>query len=211
MFHYLIPLYKRYVDNILLAILAGKENEEEVLRVFNNYNKDIQFTMEKEVNKSINFLDMTVTRLEDGTLIIKWFQKAVASGRYLNYHGQNQISHKRNVVTGIVDRAIKFTNPEERPESLNLVRTLMKDNGYPIAFTENIIKERVDNFYNRNASKSKNEIKRYIAAPYVPGLSDCLKKSLAKHGLGPSCKATNTIDLLFTKINTQCHLKTDRT
>lgn len=75
----------------------------------------------------------------------------------------------------------------------------MANNGYPKVFTERIIRERVDNFYNHNKKKSKNEIKRYIAAPYVPGLSDCLKKSLAKHGLGLSCKATNTIGQLYTK------------
>lgn len=75
----------------------------------------------------------------------------------------------------------------------------MKDNGYPTVFTENIIKERVDHFYNHNAKKSKNEIKKYIAAPYVPYLSDRLKKTLAKHNLGLSCKATNTIGQLYTK------------
>lgn len=194
---FLLTFYKRYVDDILLAILAGKEDE--VLKIFNGYDKNLQFTIEHENNKSINFLDMTITRNDDGDLTIKWFQKEVASGRYLNYNGHNPISHKRNVITGIVDRAITFTNPEQRPDSLSRVRTLMKDNGYPPVFTEKIIKQRVDNFYNNNANKSKNDIKYYISAPYIPGLSDRLKKSLAKHGLGLSCKATNTVGNLYTK------------
>jgi hypothetical protein len=146
---------------------------------------------------------MTITRMEDGTLQTKWYQKAVASGRYLNYNGLNPISHKRNVITGVVDRAITFTNPEQRPESLKCVRNLMKENGYPTEFTESIIKERVDNFYNHNSKKSKNEIKMYIAAPYVHRLSDMLKKSLSKHSLGLSCKATNT-----RKLSTRFHSKT---
>lgn len=40
----------------------------------------------------------------------------------------------------------------------------------PTEFTEKIIRERVNNFYNHNAgkskNKSKNDIKRYIVAPY---------------------------------------------
>lgn len=194
-----IPFYKRYIDDIILAILEGEHNENEVLRIFNDYDDDIQFTMEKEENKSINFLDMTITRNEDGTLTTKWYQKQVASGRYLNFQSQNPISHKRNVVIGMVDRAITFTNPKDRPESLNRIRSLMKENGYPNQFVEKIIKERVDNFYNHNSKKSKNEIKKYIGAPYVPGLSDQLKKSLAKYGLGLSCKANNTVGQLYTK------------
>lgn len=115
-----IPFYKRYVDDILLAIQTGKENEDEVKIIFNAYNRKLQFTMEKEneETKSINFLDMTITRLEGGSLTIKWFQKEEASGRYVNYKGHNPISHKRNVITGLVDRATTFTNPKERPESI---------------------------------------------------------------------------------------------
>lgn len=161
----------------MLAILNGEENEKIVLNVFSAYDKNLQFTMEKEVNNSIHFLDMTIMRQNDGSLKIKWYQKEVISGRYLNFHGHNPICHKRNVVTGLVDRAITFTNPNERPNSLKRVRELMNNNGYPTHFTEKIIiKERVDKFYNHNQQKHKNEIKRYIAAPYVPGLSDRLKK-----------------------------------
>lgn len=123
-----IPFYKRYVDDILLAILPGAENEEKILEIFNGYDRNLKFTTETENSetKSINFLDMTLTRQDDGSIKTKWYQKEVASGRYLNYKALNPIGHKRNVVTGLVDRSINFTNPEQRPESLNRVRTLMK-------------------------------------------------------------------------------------
>lgn len=108
-----ISLYKRYDDDILTAIMPGKENEAEVQRIFNSYNRKLHFTMEKENEdtKSINFLDMTITRTDDGTLSIKWYQKKETTGRYLNHRGLNPITHKRNVISELVDRAITFTNP----------------------------------------------------------------------------------------------------
>lgn len=206
-----LPFYKRYVDDILLAIIPGKENE--ILEIFNKYDKNLKFTMEleNEETKSINFLDMTLTRKEDGTIETTWYQKSVASGRYLNCKAMNPIGHKRNVVTGLVDRSITFSDPTNRPQSLKHVRELMRKSGYPTSFTEKIIKERVDKFYNNNNHVTQsNPIKRYISAPYVPGLSDQLKKTLRKHEFGLSCRANNTIGKLFTKCSEQERHRPDK-
>ena len=55
-----ILFYKRYVDDCLLAISRGKE--QQILEAFNSFNPKLQFTIEIEKEKQINFLDLTLIR-----------------------------------------------------------------------------------------------------------------------------------------------------
>lgn len=48
-----VTVYKRYVDDIFLAIPEG--NEEEVKNIFNSYHELLQITIELGQNKRINF------------------------------------------------------------------------------------------------------------------------------------------------------------
>lgn len=190
------PFYKRYVDDIIVAIPA---NESEIIKnQFNKHHKKLQFTIEEEINGTINFLDMTLIRQSDGTISTKWYQKEIASGRYLHFNAHNPTTHKRNVATALSDRAIALTNPQDRPKSLARVKELLADNGYPDEFVSNIIRDRTDKFYN-NTKKSSVTPQRYVAAPYIPGLSELLKKSLNPHGLMLSCKTTNKIGNIYSK------------
>lgn len=192
-----VPFYERFVDDIIIAI---PENENETTKkAFNSYSRSIQFTVEDEANGSISFLDFTLTRLTNGKIETKWYQKSVASGRYLNFQANNPMAHKRNVITAVTDRAIRFTNPKDRPESLAKVRDMMGNNGYPDGFVSDIIKKRVDRFYNGKDQKNTTK-KKFIPTTYVPGLSERLKKSLNQHDLNISCKATNTIGNIYSRM-----------
>jgi hypothetical protein len=60
--------WKRYVDDTNVKWPHGKD---ELLRFFDHLNgisEDIEFTMEQEENDSIPFLDVLITRKQDGTL-----------------------------------------------------------------------------------------------------------------------------------------------
>ncbi len=193
-----LPYYVRFVDDIKTAIPI--DGEDEILRLFNSYHKRLQFTIEVEKEGRLNFLDMTVVRLEDGSLSTIWYQKEISSGRYLNYMGRNPIGHKRNAAIALIDRAVAFTNPNDRPERLRKVRELMKDNGYPNDFVEGLITTRVHRFYNSVTMKTqKPENQRYVSAPYVPGLSERIKKSLKKYDILLSTKTINKVNNVFTR------------
>ena len=55
-----VLFFKRYVDDCLLAIPEGKE--QQILEAFNAFHKKLQFTLEVEENKQINFLGVTLIR-----------------------------------------------------------------------------------------------------------------------------------------------------
>lgn len=195
-----LPYYVRFVDDIKTAIPAN--GEEVIVKTFNSYHKRIQFTIEVENDKKLNFLDMTVARSDDGTLNTIWYQKAISSGRYLNFMGKNPIGHKRNAAIALIDRAVAFTNPNDRPDRLKRVRELLRENGYPKDIVEELIKDRVHRWYNNVSSKNeKNECQRYVSAPYVPELSERIKKSLKKHDIILSTRTINKVNNVFSRTN----------
>jgi hypothetical protein len=55
--------YHRYVDDILIIFDTTNTNINNTLADFNNIHHKIQFTIEKEQNSQINFLDITITML----------------------------------------------------------------------------------------------------------------------------------------------------
>ena len=49
--------FGRYVDDIIMVI--KKDSHQEILNEFNNYSKNLKFTVEKMSENKINFLDIT--------------------------------------------------------------------------------------------------------------------------------------------------------
>lgn len=53
-------MIKKYVENLILVI--SKDEVDITLTSFNNYDHNIQFTIEFEIDDRIPFLDMTLIR-----------------------------------------------------------------------------------------------------------------------------------------------------
>jgi len=64
----------------------------------------LQFTVELEKNRSINFLDLSLL-VENDALIIDWYRKETNSGRYLSFYSGHPLCHKVGTIYGLVDRA----------------------------------------------------------------------------------------------------------
>lgn len=62
----------------------------------------IKFTMETELKKKINFLNLTLIRT-DNAILTNWFKKPFASDRLLNYHS----CHKKSIILGTAEHFIK--------------------------------------------------------------------------------------------------------
>ncbi|KAG4068983.1 hypothetical protein HA402_005644 [Bradysia odoriphaga] len=159
----------------------------------------LKFTVEEEKQMSINFLDMTLTRDIYGNITNKWYRKEISSGRYLHFEGHNPVTHKRNVASAITDRAITFTNPDERPESIRTVKRLLHENGYTNDFVHKIVRDRVNRFYNGKDNSKVTPALRYIATPYVPGLSERINKTVREYDMALGCKSENNVGNLFTR------------
>ena len=195
-----IHIYKRYVDDCFLCL--PKDQVEYVLDQFNSFCASLNFTMETEVNKTLNFLDITVAHC-NGKITTKWFRKPNSSGRYVNYLSAQPLVHKKAVVAGLVDRAVCFTNVIDRPKVIADVKKILRDNNYPDEFVNKIIKERVHKLYNGNSKPNiQEEDKKFISFPYICGLSENIEH-LLKDKFKVAHKTHTNVGQLFSKLKSR--------
>lgn len=127
-----IIFWKRYVDDVF-AIIEGDENDaEEIKQLLNSYHHQIQFTMEKECNNEIPFLDILIKRMPDGHIEV--YRKTTHTDRYLNYNSFHHKSQKISVVDALTFRAFKICSPIHLEDELNHIKTVLMQNNYPINF-----------------------------------------------------------------------------
>ncbi|CAD6237768.1 GSCOCG00008333001-RA-CDS, partial [Cotesia congregata] len=127
-----VPFLKFYVNDTLLAV-PGDEVDG-LLDHFNKFHEKIQFTMEREQDGELAFLDTIVIRMADGELRTKWFQKPTSSGRLLNFNSHHPLAHKTSVALGSIHRAVALSHSMYHQENLKKVRVILKRNNYPTKF-----------------------------------------------------------------------------
>ena len=96
----------RYVDDIIACV--SKDSVDDILMTINSINDSIQFTKETEVNSTINYLDMSIIRQQNGTLEFKVFRKNTHTDRYLNFNSYHPTKYKRNTARSLFCRANKI-------------------------------------------------------------------------------------------------------
>jgi len=208
-------IYYRYVDDILLV--ASKEEIHVILNKFNNYHHRLQFTLEIEDNRSLNFLDVTLI-IKNNRIITDWYKKTTCSGRYLSYYSNHPTSHKIGIIYNLVDRAIKLSHPSFHKKNLELVIKSLLDNGYPLNLIFNKINIRLKKLFiqrretptNLDNNNPKNE-KKILVFPYVNPLTKFITANLdnSKVIIGYRClnklsqfvKVHKDIDLTLNRSN----------
>lgn len=175
-----VRLYRRYVDDCVC--LAEEDQMETILETFNQFHGKLQFTLEKELNGSIKFLDIMLMR-NDGKIEMSWLPKQ-NNGRYLDFSSESPFQHKNNTAIGLVDRAIKLSDTKHRPEAIKTANQILQINNYPPWFVERVVRDRVHKHYNSMQNeKSNEEGRKFVSTPYIPCLTEKLKKILAQSNI----------------------------
>ena len=130
-------LYTRYMDDILTD--QKPDEVEEKLMAINELHPSLKFTMEREKDGEIPFLDMKVKN-EKGNLSSTWYTKPTDTGLVMNFHAMAPKKYKRSVVSGIVHRIYRACSTWKNiHESLNRAKQILAQNQYPEDFYEPII------------------------------------------------------------------------
>ena len=89
----------------MIVFFTNKEKTDEILSSFNSHNGHLQFTIERENNNSISFLDVKLIKTNNNNIITKWYRKKTASGRYINYLSPHPQSQKIAIIYNLVEKA----------------------------------------------------------------------------------------------------------
>lgn len=162
----------KYVDDLFCIV---KENEIDILlKTFNSFDHSIKFTIEKESNFSISYLDTLVIR-KGNNLLIDWYQKPTSSGRIINYFSKHPKRIIINTAKNLIDRILKISDNRFHKKNKEIIRNILKDNSFPNKLICKLIKQ-----YNIKKSRNVDEIlepKVYKSLTYVPGFSERIENS----------------------------------
>ena len=99
--------YLRYTDDILAAF----DKEQDSLNFFNFLNKrhpNIKFTIEKQINDPIAFLDVFISGINNQNFTLQTYHKSTYTGFILNFTSFTSFSFKISLIKCLVDRSFKI-------------------------------------------------------------------------------------------------------
>lgn len=102
-----------------------------MVEIFNSFNGHIQFTIEKEQDRGVPFLDTKLIRDASNTVLLDWYVKPTHSGRYINYNSHHTEKIKINLVLALKTRIEKLSHPSFKLKNLNRLYNTLLDNSYP--------------------------------------------------------------------------------
>lgn len=171
----------RYVDDIF-AILK-EEDINEVLDHMNSLYPSIQFTIEKEKNGCIPFLDIEIKRKENGQIKFGIYRKPTNTKRFITSDSHHNLQHKAAAFHCLAHRLFSIPMEKEDFEKERVyIHEVAKINGYSNEWTNKIInkhesKHRISKYTQLTKIETEKEMKR-VCVPYYPQVTNKLKKVL---------------------------------
>ena len=88
-----LKFYLRYLDYILAAF-DNEQDSLNFLNVLNNRHPNIKFTIEKQINRSIAFLDVFISGINNQNLTLQTIHKSTYTELLLNFKSFTSFSYK---------------------------------------------------------------------------------------------------------------------
>jgi hypothetical protein len=191
-----IKLWDRFVDDAFSIMKT--HHIENVFDSINNTTDGIVFTMEKEEDGEIAFLDVKLSRNENGTIETQVHRKSTHTDQILNYHSNHPTQHKVSCLNTLINRIDTHCNTTEtkKNELEHLQKTFQK-NGYPKNFIKSIYKRRHKT--QTTQTKTDEATTKRISLPYINQISEMTARILKKHNLDVAHKPVNKLKTLFNK------------
>jgi len=164
--------HKRYVDDTHDRF-KNKETSEEFLKILNDQEPRIQFTAEyASADKELSYLDMKITTNNNNKYEFKVHRKDAITNIQIKPHSCHDNKIKNGVFKGYILRAKSLCSEKYLNDEIKFIKDIFIENGYDETMLDKIIKETE----RKKLPSRESSIKRYTSLPWIPGLSQKLKK-----------------------------------
>ena len=107
--------WDRFVDDVLATVKRDKT--EEILQTINNTTNNIKFTKEEEQNNQLAFLDVLLTRTDNGTIQAQVYRKKTHTDQILNYNSNHPTNTKSVASKHYLTASAHIATPNKRRQS----------------------------------------------------------------------------------------------
>ncbi|BHF78566.1 hypothetical protein SprV_0602167900 [Sparganum proliferum] len=145
-------------------------------------------------NGVLSFLDVQVSRQEDGTHQTGVFRKAADTEKILHYNSNHPLSHKRSCVRTLFHRIHTHCSTEaEKLRERKTLWHLFLANGYPRSFVNKCLYRR----HTKTDGEKKQRLEIFRVLPYVRNVSEATERMLRPLSVGVEHRPEATIRRLI--------------
>ena len=168
-------MWLRHVDDMFI-LWPHQEDVQILLDHVDSIRPSIQFTMEKEQDNKLPFLDVLVICTEQG-FRSSVYRKPTFTRRYLNFNSHHRYSVKKGIVRCLQHRAKTISSDTDayQEEMISLRHSLHRNN-YPECITS--APRNLDRRMEDNTRKHTT-----VCLPYVKGLAERIQKICSPYGI----------------------------
>ena len=165
-------LLLRYIDDYFGVWVHGLKSLLQFYEDINGYHPHIKFTLEHtHYSGSLSFLDTMVTVHPHGGYTTELYIKPMAAPIVLHYDSAHPKKTKLGVLISQTKRAIRVSSsPEATNRSLDKIRNLFIDNGYPEYIIDRTFRTNLKPTRQDHKNKKKDRLSgqvTYMRLPYV--------------------------------------------
>ena len=170
--------YRRYVDDIF-ALFRSPDHLEKSTDYLNSKHKNIKFTYEKESTNSLSFLDVLISRSENG-FKTSVFHKPPFSGVYSNFNSFIYHRYKIGLIFILLLRTFSIVSDFSRFHTeVSHLKNILRKNAFSIKLVDNCI----ETFLNKKVlhtpvALTVEKIELLIALPHLGNLSLAIRTRL---------------------------------
>ena len=159
--------YKRYVDDTI-ALFRSREAAETFLEYINGLHPNIQFSIEHERDNQLAFLDILITRTENG-FNTSVFRKTTFTGQGTNFYSSCSLTFKLNSISTLLHRAYTLTsNWQNFHNEIQFLSQFFKSNSYPPSlFYKYVRKFLASKFQPRQIAPNAPKLSMYASIPFI--------------------------------------------
>ncbi|KAA3679319.1 uncharacterized protein DEA37_0000788 [Paragonimus westermani] len=126
-----LSYYKRYVDDTL-AFSRSKQAIDNLVQRLNSCHPNLKVTCEFGTDNCLPFLDILISRREDGSIKRAVYRKSTWSGQYLNFSSFTPVHHKRALVNTLFTQARRICTQDSLARELNLITSTLQSSDQPV-------------------------------------------------------------------------------
>lgn len=117
----------KYVDDLFFIIPSEKLNH--IHKLLNEYHEKLQFTVEKEKDRSLPFLDVLIV-VKNDVILYDWYQKETSSGRLLNFYSHHPKHQVLNTAKNFIHRVLNLSSDIYHNKNKEKIINILLDNNF---------------------------------------------------------------------------------
>jgi hypothetical protein len=169
----------RYVDDILV-IYENEVQFETLVKLWNSIHPDIAVTYEKEINNSINYLDLCISR-KNNKFQTEIYRKPTAGSIYIQATSNHLQQQKQNIWFNFVKRGFNLCSTHEAwNKEKTFLEKLAVKNGYP---KEIIAKGEQKAKTQKIKINTSNEKPKWVPLPNIPKVTAKLRRIFKEYNI----------------------------